>query len=90
MTDTNKIFARKDEDGNYQMIVDDGDGTAHVLTRQPDYWPTVYPEGSTLSGHHEHPYGIVLNPVEFGCVNLAKEIKVDDGLVVSTVYFTRK
>lgn len=50
----NTVYARKTNKG-YLLISDDG-----ILTRFKDGDPIVYPVGSNVSAHYEHPNGIIL------------------------------
>jgi len=51
----NKVYARKVENGFLLIAGDD------VVTRFWDGDPIVYPVGSDVSTHYEHPGGIILS-----------------------------
>lgn len=57
MENINDVFARKNEQGNYDLLY--LDGTA--VTRISDaIKPVVWPVDCDLSGYYDHPEGIVL------------------------------
>jgi len=54
----NEIFARKNEDGNYDIF----DANSGEAITQIDDFPGTYPIGSQHSCAWEHPTGITLTP----------------------------
>ena len=51
----NKMFARKNDDGNYDIFENDGSAATKIDAN-------VYPVGSSFSARYEHADGIVLTP----------------------------
>lgn len=58
MENINKVFARKNEQGNYDLLYM-SDGIAVTLIPE-SIKPVVWPVGSEISGYYEHPEGIIL------------------------------
>lgn len=52
---TQKIFARKNKDGNYDILETE---EGYPITQMEE--PQIYPVGSDLSCCYEHPEGITL------------------------------
>ncbi len=66
------MFARKNDDGNFDIFNDDGTD----VTRFGSGRPVVWVEGSTVSAHYEHPEGITLCAAEYG--KIASAAPLDD------------
>ncbi len=55
------MFARRNNQGNFDLFHDSGED----LTIAPEGWPIVWPVGSDLSAFYEHPKGITLSPKDY-------------------------
>ncbi len=66
------MFARKNDDGNFDIFNDDGTDVTRFESDQPVVWV----EGSTVSAHYEHSGGITLCAAEYA--KIASIVPLDD------------
>ena len=57
------MFARKNDDGNYDIFENDGSATTKIDAN-------VYPVGSSFSARYEHAHGITLTAADVEKLNI--------------------